>query len=317
VLSAGRDTITDFVVGQDVIEARGYAGYVSAVQQGADTLVSFAGGETLLLKNVAATTLGAADFHFGASASPPPSSSPPPPPPNLTLRGTTRADVLTGGSGNDVLDGRGGADTLTGGLGNDTYYVDNARDRVVERAGEGIDTVVSKVTWTLGEAIENLTLTGTGKINGYGNALDNVLTGAAGANVLSGGLGDDRLTGGAGADTLYGGAGADVFVFARGSGKDVIADWGAGDVIDVSALLQPGRTPTLRQSGTSTLISFATGETITLKNVAVGSLSHSDDWRLIYATPPLKIGESALAASPTEAASMSSAHLPHDAGWLL
>jgi Ca2+-binding RTX toxin-like protein len=39
--------------------------------------------------------------------------------------------------------------------------------------------------------VENLTLTGTGAINGTGNALDNTLIGNSGANVLNGGAGND------------------------------------------------------------------------------------------------------------------------------
>ena len=46
-------------------------------------------------------------------------------------------------------------------------------------------------------SVENLTLLGTGNINGTGNALNNVITGNAGANVLNGGGGNDTLYGGA------------------------------------------------------------------------------------------------------------------------
>src|SRR4029079_9159210 len=55
----------------------------------------------------------------------------------------------------------------------------------------GVDLVQSSVTFTLGANVENLTLTGTGAINGTGNALDNTLIGNSGANVLNGGAGND------------------------------------------------------------------------------------------------------------------------------
>ena len=74
--------------------------------------------------------------------------------------GNTLNNTITGNSGANVLDGRSGADTLIGGVGNDTYVVDNAGDRVLENAGEGSDTVQSSVTWTLGDNVENLSLTG-------------------------------------------------------------------------------------------------------------------------------------------------------------
>jgi len=108
---------------------------------------------------------------------------------NLTLTGT----ALINGTGNaldNVLTGNSMANTLTGGAGNDTYMVSTG-DTVVEQANQGLDTVQSDVTWTLGANLEALTLTGTANINGTGNTLDNLLTGNSGANVLTGGAGND------------------------------------------------------------------------------------------------------------------------------
>src|SRR4029077_15383287 len=88
----------------------------------------------------------------------------------------------------------------------------NTGDSVTENANEGIDTVQSTITYTLGANLENLTLTGTTAINGTGNTLDNILTGNSAANTLTGGAGNDILNGGAGADTLRGGTGNDTYV---------------------------------------------------------------------------------------------------------
>lgn len=64
-----------------------------------------------------------------------------------------------------------------------------------------VDTVRSSINYKLGANVENLVLTGTGDINGEGNALGNRLTGNSGDNVLTGGGGADRLSGGGGFDT--------------------------------------------------------------------------------------------------------------------
>ncbi len=133
---------------------------------------------------------------------------------NDILNGGDGIDYLEGNDGYDRLNGGIGADELLGGLGNDTYVVDTLLDVVTEDLGEGIDTVEANITYSLANIanIENLALTGTGLINGTGNALDNVLIGNGVANTLTGGGGNDRLIGGAGNDTLKGGLGNDTYV---------------------------------------------------------------------------------------------------------
>ncbi len=157
---------------------------------------------------------------------------------NLTLTGTSAING-TGNSLNNVLIGNSAANTLTGGAGNDTYVV-GASDTVVEAAGAGTDTVQSSVTWTLGANLENLTLTGSGAINGTGNAMANVLSGNDAANMLSGGDGNDTLAGGKGNDALNGGTGNDVFQFSRGDGQDTVTDnSGTADRLDLSSGINP------------------------------------------------------------------------------
>ena len=123
-----------------------------------------------------------------------------------------------GTPGNDYLVGTSGADILKGGLGDDTYVADNVGDVVVENAGEGWDKVETGMSYTLGANVENLTLTGTAAVNGTGNELDNFIYGNSAANIINGEGGCDFLRGGAGNDT---------YLFGRGSGQDYISEYDA------------------------------------------------------------------------------------------
>ncbi|MEH2203197.1 MAG: DUF4347 domain-containing protein [Nostoc sp.] len=139
---------------------------------------------------------------------------------NDSLIGSSGNDSLFGGAGDDTLDGGAGTDSLNGGVGNDIYIVDNLNDSIAEGLDAGIDLVKSSVSWVLGNNLENLTLIGTGAINGTGNSQNNILTGNTGVNTLNGVDGNDSLIGGTGNDTLFGGVGDDLL--SGGTGKDVL-----------------------------------------------------------------------------------------------
>jgi Ca2+-binding RTX toxin-like protein len=131
------------------------------------------------------------------------------------LVGTALADVLNGLDGNDRLRGGAGADVMIGGLGDDTYEVDNFGDAVVEKPGEGYDTVLSTANAYSLEAapnVEALIFAGTGPFTGIGNAGDNRLRGGDGDDTLIGNGGNDVLEGGRGNNVLDGGDGYDTAV---------------------------------------------------------------------------------------------------------
>lgn len=130
--------------------------------------------------------------------------------------GSNYADTLTSSTAGHVLEG---------GLGNDVYVANSTSVTIVEQAGAGTDEVRTNVAaYQIGFAnIENLTYTGTAAFSGYGNALDNVITG---------GIGNDVLIGKAGADTLNGGAGTDTASYldtSAGMSLDLKTGIGTGD----------------------------------------------------------------------------------------
>ena len=134
---------------------------------------------------------------------------------NDTLYGDEGSNLLLGGEGNDdlrgesvadILDGGAGQDQMQGAGGNDIYYVDDAQDSVTEigdiidrtpvtlpdgstrygavLATGGNDTVYSSVTHRMVPFVENLNLTGSDAINGYGSLFARQIIGNDAGNDL-------------------------------------------------------------------------------------------------------------------------------------
>lgn len=138
-------------------------------------------------------------------------------------------DRIVGNTADNRIDGGLSSDAMFGLAGNDTYLVDNARDMVVERAGQGTDSVRSTVSYALGENVEHLILLGKAATKAAGNDLANALRGNAGDNGLNGGAGHDRLYGNGGADTLLGGVGNDRLE--GGAGNDTLGGGWGDDIL--------------------------------------------------------------------------------------
>jgi Ca2+-binding RTX toxin-like protein len=190
------------------------------------------------------------------------------------------------------------SDTLRGGDGDDTYYINGAGDKVLELAGEGVDSIVASLSiGKLADNVENLTLQyWSSAVNGTGNSLDNKIVGNEKNNVLTGGIGDDWLAGDRGNDTLVGGSGEDTFSFSRVglggvlSGHDVISDFDgendilrfelvgdgnnngtAGDLADFVASV------TDQGVGQNVVVQLLNGGSITFTGIGTGSIDSLTD----------------------------------------
>jgi len=240
----GNDTITDFNGGAgDTVRLEGlhfnsFAEVKAAMKQsGTDVMLDLGGGQALKFIDAKIGGFAADDFSFGAVTNAPTPVTPAWHESGATqtaIRGGSNADNLKGTDKNDMIDGGSGHDTMSGGKGDDTYIVGSPFDKVVEKAGEGTDTVRAWVdAYTLADNVENLIgMKSTGM----------ALTGNGLSNIIKGGSGNDIITGGGGADQLWGGGGHDSFVFNSLPDKgDVVMDFKTGeDFVDLRPLVAAG-----------------------------------------------------------------------------
>lgn len=146
--------------------------------------------------------------------------------------GNTTNDTITGGAGNDFLDGRGGNDTFNVDAGTDTVAGLATGDILVVSAGAtanaGVASAFVATAATTNNGTANLSNSGAGNVtidmtaatgpNGY--KLVGSTSSVTGADVLIGSNASDTINGGnskqdtaAAADTLTGKGGADTFEF--------------------------------------------------------------------------------------------------------
>ncbi|HEX6375690.1 MAG TPA: hypothetical protein VFZ91_08205 [Allosphingosinicella sp.] len=169
------------------------------------------------------------------------------------LSGSIYDDALTGDNGANILLGDRGNDTLSGGDGDDTLY------------GDGRATVDDHGTG------------GSGPIVTIGD-VSTAFAEVAGNDTLIGGKGNDTLVGGGGDDLLTGSQGEDTFVFGPASGDDHITDFAKKDVIAINGVagVDDFSDLTIVNVGGSAVISWGTGDSITLDGYKASKLSAAD-----------------------------------------
>jgi Ca2+-binding RTX toxin-like protein len=164
------------------------------------------------------------------------------------IMGTTGADTLTGGTGDDLMDGGTGNDTMVGGAGGDLMF-----------GGTGVDNL-------------------------NGGANNDIMLGGTGDDTLMGGAGSDNLNGGTGRDTFkwnLNETGNDfIHDFILGATGDVLdlADLlvgGPSDAASLDAYLDFSANSegnTLITVDTNGAATGGEGQTITLDNIAYTDL---------------------------------------------
>ena len=226
-LNATVDNVRDTLNGGDGNDTASYAAYTA-------NLTVNLGGAAPIVVGGSGTTAGNSDViasienFTGGSGSD-------------SITGSTGANVLDGGGGNDTFNYQigGGADTIIGGAGTDVLNITGAANNdvldvvfaggVITGFEGGTVTGVEQINANLGgnadtisyaASTANVTVNlGAGTASGFnsiasilnavGGSGSDTLTGTAGNNTLEGGAGNDTINGGAGADIIIGGAGAD------------------------------------------------------------------------------------------------------------
>jgi Ca2+-binding RTX toxin-like protein len=172
--------------------------------------------------------------------------------------GFTSADSLNGGSGKDTVELAQAANltfqatTITG-IETINLYAGNGYTLRTSDANVAAAAMLTVSGSYLG-ATDVISFDGSAETDGRftlvgggaadilrGGAMNDQITGGAGNDKLYGNNGIDTLTGGLGADVLYGGLGNDKFVLDDSADStvaayDTIADWNAGDKINLSAI---------------------------------------------------------------------------------
>lgn len=187
------------------------------------------------------------------------------------LAGTSEDDIMAGGSGIDTLSGGSGSDVIYGNIGTDLMY-----------GGDGNDTLFGGQNNGPADS-SGIHRQGTETISGgagddliYGNMGADFIIGGDGNDTIFGGQDIDAIVGWSGNDVLYGNKGYDLFAYYdMDNGDDTIVGFTKGS--DRIALVNVD----LREisvSGSSSIVTLSTGDTVTLQGVTGVTESNFSFW---------------------------------------
>ena len=230
------------------------------------------------------------------------------------LPGSSEADVIMAGTGNDFVEGNGGSDTINLGEGNDIALITGSgsiitsgfgKDKIIFSSASknieitdltipsanvtgAIKTVGTENKDTLTGELNNIDLifAGAGDDLIYGFEESDVLLGENGNDVVYGGEGNDILIAGKGKDKLNGGEGADSFVIDIDKGDfydyHVIKDF--QENIDTVYLLAEkfDVIPQLGKDGNNISISYKGRKVAEFDNFSSSNFSSSDILLISY-----------------------------------
>ncbi|MGR9148100.1 calcium-binding protein [Rhizobium leguminosarum] len=219
---------------------------------------------------------------------------------NETISGTSAADEVHAGHGNDTLTGGAGGDTYvylsgdgndivdeqTSGTDSDVLRLDDllrsdlrfertaaaASDVIIRVLSTG-ETITLKNQFNLSGGVESIVFKNGEILGGVSGTLDTALKGmvgiygTAGNDTLAGTPDGDTFIGGTGDDRYNSGTGSDIYLYAKGDGSDYIDDQSSSTVdIDVLRFINLNASDvTFSRSGAHTLITVnETGAIITL-----------------------------------------------------
>ena len=172
---------------------------------------------------------------------------------SIDTSSASRAFLMFGGAGNDLIVGNGSDESIPMDLGDDTINGNGGIDRIVAQglrgavtlndtllSGLGLDSIagIELAQLEAGAAVQINASAFSGAVTLFGSSAGDSLIGTAFADVISGGNGNDTINAGDGNDTITGGVGNDS-IDGEG-GIDLQVETTAGSVLVTAIQIQGG-----------------------------------------------------------------------------